>query len=369
MHERTGRIRSGNISPRESRHLSSPRFAGSPTGPRTPRRQSIHGVPINSDSSSDNNPMNNVSFRKELFQLKAGRSESAKAPALNEQSVGTFTVKVLRAENLSLPSEPNDMLRGFYTCDSYARISCSEVSGNMQVHTPCQTKVAANTLSPIWNEEFTFKSITLGSSLTIQVFDHKTLGPDQPLGEVAIPCELFSMQKPKYCRVSLFKKGGANDANDTKEIVFPEDSLPLLQVEDTRDPSGHPEPSISRRKQVSGEVHLRVRWKHDLLVSDEGNTTSVEISLTGFGFSIIEAYSDRLPRELMHVLVEGVKVDMRATAHEQTLHLSVVRVQVDNQLLTAHTPVVLAPTSTGLRLRDPKDQEEEKPLMNFTIAK
>ncbi|KAK3275586.1 hypothetical protein CYMTET_16293 [Cymbomonas tetramitiformis] len=336
MHERTGRIRSGNISPRESRHLSSPRFAGSPTGPRTPRRQSIHGVPINSDSSSDNNPMNNVSFRKELFQLKAGRSESAKAPALNEQSVGTFTVKVLRAENLSLPSEPNDMLRGFYTCDSYARISCSEVSGNMQVHTPCQTKVAANTLSPIWNEEFTFKSITLGSSLTIQVFDHKTLGPDQPLGEVAIPCELFSMQKPKYCRVSLFKKGGANDANDTK---------------------------------VSGEVHLRVRWKHDLLVSDEGNTTSVEISLTGFGFSIIEAYSDRLPRELMHVLVEGVKVDMRATAHEQTLHLSVVRVQVDNQLLTAHTPVVLAPTSTGLRLRDPKDQEEEKPLMNFTIAK
>ena len=88
-----------------------------------------------------------------------------------------------------------------------------------------------------------------------------------------------------------------------------------------------------------GEVHIRVQLRSDDQFQRIQGSYSLQVSLQGIGFTVLEASA----RELMHCHLEDFNVDYRRTDHEESLRMGLRTLQVDNQLLSSQHPVVLSP--------------------------
>eukprot|EP01114_Cavostelium_apophysatum_P006544 TRINITY_DN1790_c0_g1_i1.p1 TRINITY_DN1790_c0_g1~~TRINITY_DN1790_c0_g1_i1.p1 ORF type:complete len:300 (+),score=33.20 TRINITY_DN1790_c0_g1_i1:266-1165(+) len=72
-----------------------------------------------------------------------------------------------------------------------------------------RTKIVYKTLSPMWNEEFTFQPISANDVLEIKVWDHDTVTGDDFLGTLEIPVSSYmnGPQRDEW-KALVAKKGG-----------------------------------------------------------------------------------------------------------------------------------------------------------------
>lgn len=104
-----------------------------------------------------------------LFLLKALLpSQGSHVP------IGILKVGVLHARNL-----PRMDLIG--SADPYVKLRLGR-----RVPQEAQTKVVANNLNPCWEETFVFEVTNSTSKLRIEIWDHDTVGDDDPIGYVDI---------------------------------------------------------------------------------------------------------------------------------------------------------------------------------------
>lgn len=127
---------------------------------------------------------------------------------------------------------------------------------------------------------------------------------------------------------------------------------------------------------MSGELHLRVRW----LANSAGYTDaslesglSVNMSLAGIGISLIEASATKLPRELMHVLLDDLSVDYEQCGQAESARLKLKSMQIDNQLITSLHPVVFAHSRMVVdgksNLTEDNNQQHVKPMLEVRLEK
>lgn len=73
----------------------------------------------------------------------------------------------------------------------------------------------------------------------------------------------------------------------------------------------------------------------------------MQVVLTGIELSFVEASAVKLPREVMHALLEDIHLDITHSRDDMTAHFAMQNMQIDNQLLTSSHPVVLARSHEG----------------------
>lgn len=129
-------------------------------------------------------------------------------------------------------------------------------------------------------------------------------------------------------------------------------------------------------KTVSGEVNVRLRWianstGHADAALDAGLT--IAVSLHGIGISVIEATATKLPRELMHVLLEDITVDYEQQGPDELARLRLKSMQIDNQLITSMHPVVFAHSKTPVEAKSGSLEDsgtlQTKPMLEICIDK
>ncbi|KAK9809768.1 hypothetical protein WJX73_004442 [Symbiochloris irregularis] len=240
---------------------------------------------------------------------------------------GHLTIKVIEARNMRLPS---DMLHAFFTMDAYTEATVSSGESGMP-NTSRQTRVFRNSLTPSWNETLSFSDIPFIASLTLALYDHKKLTSDVYLGQAQLQVRDFSSGQPHYLWLPLHPPS------------LQRSSALALGLQAT------PKPEQAGARAPVAELHVRVQWSSEDLAQahDTSPSLTAELALSGVGISVVDASSLRLPREVLHALLEDIRLDFRYSAAAQSSSFAIRSIQVDNQILTSSHPVVLAPSRRG----------------------
>ncbi|GJP79328.1 hypothetical protein CLOP_g9573 [Closterium sp. NIES-67] len=141
------------------------------------------------------------------------------------------------------------------------------------------------------------------------------------------------------CRYLISQRLGSPNllGEATVDVTNFKDGLPqymLLTLKRSAGREGEPEA-------VGGSIRLRVQWMVDQGKKTEEKTgVNFVLNLRGLTLSIV----DRLPREIMLMLLEDICCSWEESVKEVAGKVEVGKLQVDNQLLTARNPVVLSRT-------------------------
>ncbi|CAI5470243.1 unnamed protein product [Closterium sp. Yama58-4] len=224
------------------------------------------------------------------------------SPLSTHRSLLSHQVKVVEARHLAVPAE---WLRSVHRMHAFAALSVVSPSGTSTL--PVKTRVIKGSFFPKWNETFTINDAALTSSLRVQVFDKPKLGSPNLLGEATVDVATFKDGLPQYLLLTL-KRSAAREGE---------------------------------QEAVGGSIRLRVHWMVDHGKKAEEKTgVNFMVNLHGMTVSIV----DRLPREIMLVLLEEICCSWEESVKEVAGKVEVGKLQVDNQLLTARNPVVLSRT-------------------------
>ena len=120
-------------------------------------------------------------------------------------------------------------------------------------------------------------------------------------------------------------------------------------------------------KKVSGELHLRLRWLPNsagLVDAAFDAGISVNMSLAGFGISLIEASATKLPRELMHVLLDEISMEYERRGPDESARLRLKSMQIDNQLMTSLHPVVFAHSRMAVDVKNQPPPSDDTPQVS-----
>ncbi|CAI5525095.1 unnamed protein product [Closterium sp. Naga37s-1] len=245
---------------------------------------------------------------RRMFTLRGpgvmGAAASSVSPAVVQQlaAKGQLKVKVVEARHLAVPAE---WLRSVHRMRAFAALSVVSPSGTSTL--PVKTRVINGTFFPKWNETFSINDVALTSSLRVQVFDKPKLGSPNLLGEATVDVTTFKDGLPQYMLRTLKRSAGKEGEQEA----------------------------------VGGSIRLRVHWMVDHGKKAEEKTgVNFMVNLHGMTVSVV----DRLPREIMLVLLEDICCSWEESVKEVAGKVEVGKLQVDNQLLTARNPVVLSRT-------------------------
>lgn len=106
------------------------------------------------------------------------------------------------------------------------------------------------------------------------------------------------------------------------------------------------------------QVFLRVQWQSEV---ERGSSFKMEVDAAGLGLMVVGGLQD----ELFNLTIDAAKVTAVRTRLEMQVEGSVAKVQLDNQMLNAVEPVVLAP-DVGVR---PTGMVMEGPLLTFCFIR
>ncbi|CAI5532262.1 unnamed protein product, partial [Closterium sp. Naga37s-1] len=229
------------------------------------------------------------------------------------------SVKVVEARHLAVPAE---WLRSVHRMRAFAALSVVSPSGTSTL--PVKTRVINGTFFPKWNETFSINDAALASSLRVQVFDKPKLGSPNLLGEATVDVTTFKDGLPQYMLLTLKRSAGKEGV---RICLF----LPPFSFF----------PTFLEQEAVGGSIRLRVHWMVDHGKKAEEKTgVNFMLNLHGMTVSVV----DRLPREIMLLLLEDICCSWEESVKEVAGKVEVGKLQVDNQLLTARNPVVLSRT-------------------------
>jgi len=200
---------------------------------------------------------------------------------------------------------------------------------------PYVTPVRPHTLNPQWpaNQRHILRGVDSSrAAITVRLGDRRS-GLRQtvaPLGVGAIHASNIRGENPVYVWVPLHRPGRRRRLDD--------------------DPEGNGVPEL--------HVFLRLQWQTEVV---RGSSIKVEIDAAGAGLMVVGGLQD----EIFNLTFDTIKASAVRTRHELTVSGTVSRVQLDNQLLNAVEPVVLAPDASA-RLAG---SENEGPLVTFGFVR
>lgn len=207
------------------------------------------------------------------------------------------------------------------------------VTLKLQGYPEYTTPVLQHTLNPRWaaNQRHIFRDVDQeNAAMTVTLHDQRggMLQRAAVLGKGAIHASNVYGENPVYVWVPLGnpRKKAQQESNAAADA----DAVPELQV------------------------FLRLQWQTE---STRGSSMRVEIDACGVGLMVVGGLQD----ELFNITVENIKTTSIRTRQEMTLSGSIARVQIDNQMLNAVEPVVLAP-DVGAHL---SGAANEGPLITF----
>ncbi|KAK9867091.1 hypothetical protein WJX84_006946 [Apatococcus fuscideae] len=192
----------------------------------------------------------------------------------------------------------------------------------VELHVPQQpmhSVTMEHTLKPRYSDEVsaTYERLPSDTQMTVRVLDHKGKYREALLGETVMSCSHVHGDQPVYVWLPILPPVHRN-------------YIPLKKPKTPGKPAVAP----------SLQVHLRFQWVKQVT---RGQTLHMDLHLKGLGISVMGGLQD----ELFNLTVEQVKVKGERSKLEAKLEGSIRRLQLDNQMLDATQPVVLAPTSVA----------------------
>jgi hypothetical protein len=227
--------------------------------------------------------------------------------------------------------------RGVVVALSASELPNPVVTLTVPGHIPYSTTPMPHTLTPRWPADgrYCFKSVEPSSAaIQVRVWDHRRSGLTQrgvTLGKGIIHASHVRGDKPVYVWVPMARPGkGRNSA------------LPTAPGE------------LDNELQV----FLRLQWQTEL---ERGSSFKMDIDAAGAGLMVVGGLQD----ELFNLTMDSAKVSAVRTRLELQVEGSVAKVQLDNQMLNAVEPVVLAP-DVGVK---PAGTAIGGPLLSFEFVR
>ena len=223
--------------------------------------------------------------------------------------------------------------RGVVVALSASELPCPAVTLTVPGYPPYCTTAMPHTLTPRWpaDQRHIFKGVDpANSEVQVKAWDQRggVLHRKVTLGQGMVHASHVRGENPVYVWVPLARPGQGGVAPG--EI----DSGNELQV------------------------FLRLQWQTEV---ERGSSLKVEVDAAGAGLMVVGGLQD----ELFNFTVDSAKVTAVRTRLELQVEGSVAKVQLDNQMLNAVEPVVLAP-DVGVR---PTGATVEGPLLQFGFTR
>lgn len=208
-------------------------------------------------------------------------------------------------------------------------------------HAPMMTPVLSHTLNPRWDADkrLVFQRVDANDAmLTVSLGDQRggLRRVLHPIGEARIHCSNIKGENPVYVWLPLRKPRKKRRQHGGTEA----------------DSAGRP---LGDDGSNDLQVFLRLQWQTEVT---RGSSTRVEIDASGAAMLVVGGLQD----ELFNLTVDSIRVAAVKTRLELTLTGSVDRLQLDNQMLSAVEPVVLAPAA---EVRPTMGQQGQGPLLKF----
>lgn len=202
---------------------------------------------------------------------------------------------------------------------------------------PYVTPMRSHTLTPRWpaNQRHVLRGVAPASAKIIVKLGDQRSGLRQtiaPLGVGAIHASNIKGENPVYVWVPL-KRPGRREAAAAPP-PGEADAAPELQV------------------------YLRLQWQTEGV---RGSSVKVEIDAAGAGLMVVGGLQD----EIFNLTIDLLKATAVRTRQELTVRGTVARVQLDNQMLNAVEPVVLAPDASAKLA----GSTHEGPLISFGFVR
>ncbi len=199
------------------------------------------------------------------------------------------------------------------------------------------TPTIPHTLAPRWltDGHHCFKGLDpSNAAVQIRVWDQRRSGMTQrgvTLGQGVIHASHVHGDKPVYVWVPMDRPGKGR---------------------------GSTMPTAPGELDSELQVYLRLQWQTEV---ERGSSFKMEIDAAGAGLMVVGGLQD----ELFNLTVDSAKVSAVRTRLELQVEGSVAKVQLDNQMLNAVEPVVLAP-DVGVK---PAGKIMDGPLLTFEFVR
>lgn len=226
--------------------------------------------------------------------------------------------------------------RGVVVALSASELPNPVVTLTVPGHPPYSTTTLSHTLAPRWPADgrHCFKHVDPSSAaIQIRVWDHRRSGWARgvTLGQGTIHASHVRGEKPVYVWVPMARPGkGRNSAMPTAPGELDNEL----------------------------QVYLRLQWQTEI---ERGSSFKMDIDAAGAGLMVVGGLQD----ELFNFTVDSAKVSAVRTRLELQVEGSIAKVQLDNQMLNAVEPVVLAP-DVGVK---PAGTVIAGPLLSFEFVR
>lgn len=197
---------------------------------------------------------------------------------------------------------------------------------------------------PVWNEDKVLHKVDPNGTLEIAVYVPRKVGKDHLLGESRIRLRELTSGQPIYAWIPIFedvRSGGGSPLTGSSQRRA--DSWPARHSNDRR------------RMRKVGELRIRLQWITNADVAlgggdvDVPNAMVAQVRFAGFGISLFERQQLGTQREWMHILLEDMALIARQENSplgehktKKQLFFALGSAQIDNQLVSAQEPVVVA---------------------------
>ncbi|CAI5945627.1 unnamed protein product, partial [Closterium sp. NIES-65] len=343
-----------------------------------------HALLPHTPSAALRTPTGGGPMLRRMFTLRGhgpgmGVGASSVSPGAVQQHAakGQLKVKVVEARHLAVPAE---WLRSVHRMHAFAALSVVSPAGTSTL--PVKTRIIKGSFFPKWNETFNINDVALTSSLRVQVFDKPKLGSPNLLGEATVDVTTFKDGLPQYMLLTLKRSAGREGVRKLPALLLlpylsPASPVNLLFPIHPLRPSpltpysffsslpqsltiftkactlfrlhaAHSFCQLQEQEAVGGSIRLRVHWMVDHGKKAEEKTgVNFMLNLHGMTVSVV----DRLPREIMLVLLEDICCSWEESVKEVAGKAEVGKLQVENQLLIPTTPchapfpIPICPTS------------------------
>ncbi|BDA48868.1 probable vacuolar protein sorting-associated protein 13A at C-terminar half [Coccomyxa sp. Obi] len=202
---------------------------------------------------------------------------------------------------------------------------------------------AKQTLKPHFQtaEPARFQRLASDAMLTVRLYDDKAGRKKQLLGEAQLSCSHLQGVDPMYVWLPL---------------TAAKTSLPWH----SRHSGVHFIESVAGVPEL--QVHLRLQWVRQV---ERGRIMHLDLNMEGLGFSVVGGLQD----ELFNMTLDQLRIKAERTRAEAKLNGSIQRIQLDNQMLDATQPVVLAPASAAHAHAEAGKSGGPTPIMRFGVVR
>ncbi|KAK9800258.1 hypothetical protein WJX73_008605 [Symbiochloris irregularis] len=274
----------------------------------------------------------------QLADMKAQMADNFMGTLLAELQ-STLHVDIVEARGL----QPR---KGVVVAFQANQLPCPEVEVSVPGQ-PAFSVWADHTLKPRFEDanRGSFKALHSKTPLTVRLYDRKSGRSRTLLGSTTFSVDSITGNEPVY-------------------VWLPLQPRPLTRISRLVN-------SDARRYAVGAshgggpmQVFMRLQWERQVV---RGQSMRVEVALEGIGVSVMGGLQD----ELFNLTMDKIEWSAERTRLETEMRGSIKRLQLDNQMLDATQPVVLAPASaahahseTAASLRG-----MDAPLITFAIVR